>query len=113
MIDMNRVLEVVLILVAALAATMSRFIHGIIVRKDYKPADPELAKLWDQRMRWAVAGEIAAVVLFVLIAEAIVIWKQLPGPLGVIMGAVAALLGFPFVSSLVRRRVSKHFEESS
>jgi hypothetical protein len=49
----------------------------------------------------------------VLIAEAIVIWKDLPGPLGVIMGAVAALLGFPFVASLVRRRVAKHFEESS
>lgn len=113
MLDMERVIEVIVILIAAIAATMSRFIHGIITRKDYKPSEPELAKLWEQRMRWAVAGEVAAVVLFVLIAEAIVIWKQLPGPIGVIMGACAALLGFPFVSSLVRRRVSKHFEETS
>lgn len=112
MFDWHRVAEVVVILLAATAATMSRFIHGIIVRKDYKPAEPERAALWSQRMQWAIAGEIAAILLFVLIAEAIVIWKQLPGPLGVIMGAVAALLGFPFVSGIVRRRVSKHFEES-
>ncbi len=108
--DQDKVLHILAVLAATFAATAARFIYGIQVQKDYCPADPVEAQLWKQRMIWAVAGEISAAIMFVLLAEAIVIWKGLGGPEGVMIGAIAALLGFPFIAGIIRRQVEKRME---
>ena len=110
MIELQRFIDVGIILVAALAATAARMIQGIIKTGDYPPEDSRLRRLWNQRMRWALAGEISAVVFFVLVAEAMVMMRNWSGPTGVIIGALAAVLGFPFIAGMIRRRVTRKFE---
>lgn len=108
--DWDRALHICAVLAVTFAATAARFIYGIQASKDYCPEDPEEARIWRQRMTWAVAGELSAAIMFVLVAEAVVIWQGLSGPEGVIIGAIAALLGFPFIAGLIRRHVEKKME---
>lgn len=110
-IDWSRAGEVLLILITALAASGARLFAGFINTSDYPPTDVDGARLWWSRFGWAIAAEVAACIVFVMVAEAIVIMKGLSGPAGVIMGAAAATLGFPFVAGVLRRRVETKLGE--
>ena len=105
MIDFSRVGETTLILITALAAAFARYFAGIVASQDYPPLDGDGSRIWWRRFGWAVAAEIAACIVFVMVAEAVVIIQGYDGPIGVLMGAGAATLGFPFVAGILRRRV--------
>lgn len=107
----DRLLEVAIVSLAATSAAAARIIFSIINSKDYPPIDPQLRQLWLQRMRWAVVGEVAAIITFVLVAEAVVMLRELSGPAGVLIGAGAAVLGYPFLAGLLRRRVERKMQE--
>jgi hypothetical protein len=111
-IDWSRFGELMLILITALAATVARVAGTVIASEDFPPSDREGSRLWWRRFGWTIAAEISGVVAFVLVAEAIVISQGYSGPTGVIIGAVAATLGFPFVAGLLRKRVEKKVEET-
>lgn len=111
-IDWVRVSETFIILVTALAATIARVAGTVIASEDFPPSDAEGSRLWWRRFGWTIAAEISGVVAFVLVAEAIVISQGYSGPTGVIIGAVAATLGFPFVAGLLRKRVEKKVEDT-
>lgn len=90
---------------------MARYCGGLVAAQDLPPLDADGARLWWQRFGWALAGEFCACITFVMVAEAIVIVKGYSGPIGVIMGAGAATLGFPFVAGILRRRVERRIDE--
>jgi hypothetical protein len=110
-IDWSRTGEVLLILITALAASMARYFAGMVHAQDFAPADAEGARLWWHRFGWAIAGEVAACITFVMVAEAVVIMRGYDGPVGVLLGAAAATLGFPFVAGILRRRVERRVGE--
>ncbi len=92
--------------IVAFAATCARVCFSIVAAENYPPDDPALARLWRKRMGWALVGELAAIVVFVLCAEAFVMVRGYSGPTGVLIGAGAAVLGFPFLSGILRKRVA-------
>ena len=110
-IDFSRVGEVLLILFTTVFAGAARFLSVMLHQQDLPPLDAEGARLWWRRFGWAVLGELAACITFVMVAEAVVIWRGFDGPVGVIMGAVAATLGYPFVAGKLRRRVEAKLGE--
>jgi hypothetical protein len=110
--DWSRVGELAVILVTTWCATAARVLGTIVSAQDYPPVDAEGARLWWRRFGWTIAAEISAVVAFVLVAEAIVVSQGYSGPVGVIIGAVAATLGFPFVAGIVRKRVERKVEDN-
>ena len=112
-IDWNRVGEMVIILVTTLFATAARVFTTVISTQDFPPHDAEGSRIWWRRFGWTIAAEISSVIAFVLVAEAIVISQGYSGPIGVIMGALAATLGFPFVAGLVRKRIEKQIEDNT
>lgn len=109
-LDVHRCIEVMLIFLAALLGSAARMLFGLIGAQDYPPADIKLRILWAQRYRWAIAGEVSAVLLFVMVAEAVVIIRGYSAPTGVILGATAAVLGYPFVAGAVRKRIARKLE---
>lgn len=111
MIDYRRCFEVVTIFLVAIFGTIARMIADLVARGDYPPDEPALLHLWRRRMGWAVTGEVAAVLLFVTVAEAIVILRGYSGSSGVLIGATSAVLGYPFLAGLLRRRVERRFGE--
>ncbi len=113
MIEWDRLQEVALVAVVAFAATVARVCFGVVAASNYPPKDPELARLWLMKMRWAIAGEVAATLVFILCAEAFVMVRGLSGPTGVLIGAAAAVLGFPFLSGILRKRVASRLEMES
>jgi len=108
-IDWSRLGEVLLITLVAFVGTLARVCFGVVSNNDFPPEDAKLARIWRHRMLWALTGELAAIVLFVLCAEAIVLLQGYSGPTGVLMGAGAAVLGFPFVQGIFRKRVASRF----
>jgi hypothetical protein len=113
MIDWSRLGEVLLITVVAFAATIARVCFGVVSTQDLPPDDAELCRIWKKRMAWALVGELAAIVVFVLCAEAIVMLRGYSGPAGVLMGAAAAVLGYPFLAGLLRKRVASRLNNES
>lgn len=111
-VDWGRIGEVLIILVTTLFATAARVTGTIVSTKDFPPHDVEGARIWWRRFGWTIAAEISSVIAFVLVAEAIVITQGYSGPIGVIIGAVAATLGFPFVAGIVRKRVESKIEDN-
>jgi len=109
MLTTERIFEALIVLIVALAATAARVIFSIISSSDYPPEHPKLAAIWKNRLRWAVAGEVSAVVTFVMLAEAIVIYRDLSSPVAVFIGAGAAVLGYPFLAGKFRNRVERRF----
>lgn len=99
-----------MIFLVALVGTAARMLFTLTAAADYPPVDPKLRLLWCQRYRWAIAGEVSAVILFVMVAEAIVTIRGYSGSAGVIIGALAAVLGYPFIASAVRKRVAQKLE---
>lgn len=110
-IDWSRVGETLLILMTTIVAASARFLSALHISQDLPPHDVEGARLWWHRFGWAVAGELAACITFVLVAEAIVILRGYDGPVGVLIGAIAATLGYPFVAGKLRRRVEQKLGE--
>lgn len=110
-IDWSRAGDVLLILITSIAASFARYTCGMVAAQDFPPRDADGARLWWQRFGWAIAGEICACITFVMVAEAVVMIKGYSGPVGVLMGAAAATLGFPFVAGVLRRRVERRLDE--
>jgi hypothetical protein len=110
--DWSRVGELALILLTTWCATAARVFFGIVSTQNFPPHDATAARLWWHRFGWTIAAEISAVIAFVLVAEAIVVSQGYSGPYGVIIGAVAATLGYPFVAGIVRKRVEKQVEDT-
>jgi len=111
MVNWNRLIEVALVFLVALAVTAARVIHNLLEDEKSFPSDEEIARVWRHRLYWAIGGEVAAIISFVIIAEAIVIYWNYESPVAVLIGAGAAVLGYPFLAGMFRKRVAQRLQQ--